>query len=304
MNNNNFKKNNFVAALPPNLIQLVLVNYHCARNQEQSSALYKTIAEQFSEKIEGAVIDYLPIRPKVEDQLDRSALVAIAKHEDVTQFLETLRLANLKVKALEIGPVAIKRLLTNLENKGDIPHKVMSINFALNNSFLTVLWDGELLLDRQVNIGLNAILDTVSEALDMPREQAHKLMRTHGFPSSDRRQDAGANNFFNEDINSSLMHILKPIFIRFAQEVKKVLIYTAAETQGGAIDIVYVLGSVARWPFVDQYLTNLINLPAKTINPFFGLSSENSSFDTEELESVSGIAVTTGLALHGFNKHA
>ncbi len=303
LNRHGFKRHDVVAALPPNLIQLVLVNYQFVRNQDHNAALYKAISEQFSEKVEGAVIDYLPIRPKVEEQLDRSALVAISKHNDVTRFLETLRIAGLNVKALEIGPVAIKRLLTTLEGQNEEQRKVMAINFASNSSFVTVLWGGELLLDRQVNIGLDSILETISDALDMSHEQAQKLMQTHGFPSEKNTREMLVNDFFNEDISSSLTHILKPIFIRFAQEIKKVLIYTAAETQGGAIDIVYILGSVARWPLADQYLTNMINLPVKIINPFIELDIDNPAFDIEEIEPVSGIAVTTGLALRGLRQY-
>ena len=298
-----FQYHHVVAALPPNLMQLVLVNYKCGRNQDHDTALIKAVSEQFNEKFEGTVIDYLPIRPKVEEQLERSALVAISKHEDVTQFLETLRIAGLKVKALEIGPVAIKRLLTNLEDHSESLHKVMAINFASINSFVTVLWGGELLLDRAVNIGLDCILETVSDALDISRKQAQQLMQTHGFSCAENTSEVLVNDFFNADIRSSLIQILKPIFIRFAKEIKKVLIYTAAETQGGAIDIVYILGSVARWPMVDQFLTNLINLPVKTINPFFGFHVDNPSIHINELEPVSGIAVATGLALHGFDNN-
>jgi len=290
-----------VAALPPNLMQLVLVNYKCGRNQDHDTALIKAITEQFNEKFEGTIIDYLPIRPKVEEQLDRSALVAISKHEDVTQFLETLRIAGLKVKALEIGPVAIKRLLTNLEDHSESLHKVMAINFASINSFVTVLWGGELLLDREMNIGLDCILKTVSDALDISREQALQLMQTHGFSSEENTQNMLVNDFFNGDITTTIIQILKPISIRFVQEIKKVLIYTAAETQGGAIDVIYILGSLARWPMVDQYLTNLINLPVKTIDPFFDFSVNTPSIEIKKLEPVSGIAVATGLALHGFD---
>ncbi len=85
-----FNRYHVVAALPPNLMQLVLVNYQCGRNQDHDTALIKAMSEQFNEKFEGTIIDYLPIRPKVEEQLERSALVAIAKHQDVTEFLETL----------------------------------------------------------------------------------------------------------------------------------------------------------------------------------------------------------------------
>jgi type IV pilus assembly protein PilM len=303
LKDHNFKKRNVVAALPPNMMQLVLVNYQCTHEQDNDTILMQTISEQFAEKTEGAIIDYLPIRPKVREQLERSALVAIANHGDVTQFLETLRLAGLNTKSLEIGPVAIKRLLVNLEDKSDQLHKIMSINFAATYSFVTVLWDGELLLDRGINIGLDSIITAVSEALEISQKQAEQLMSIHGFTRKENTDDVLTNDFLDEDITTSLIHILKPIFIRFAEEIKKVLIYTAAETQGGAIDVVYIMGAIARWPMIDIYLSNLINLPVKKINPFFDDNVENEDIDTYSIEPVCGTAVASGLALHGITRH-
>lgn len=298
-----FKNNNAVAVLPPSMVQLVLINYQCTRNQDRNDALIKAVSEQFSEKLEHSVIDYLPIRPKVNEQLDHMALVAIAKHEDVVNFLERLRFAGLKVRSLEIGPVAIRRLITNLEDKSEDLHKIMAINFAMDNSFVTVLWGGELLLDREINIGLNTFVNAVCESLEITFSQAQKLIEAHGLVSNIESDTQLDMDFLNEDIQSTLMHILKPIFLEFAKEVKKVLIYTAAETQGGAIDMVYILGSIARWPKIDSFLSDIIKLPIKTVNPFFGFSPNDPSIAADYLEPVAGIAVATGLALHGMNKH-
>ncbi len=294
-----FSGNEVVVALPPSLLQLSLVHYHCGHDQKHDEALGKAVSEQFGDRVNGAIIDYMPIRPKVEEQLERSALVAMAGHDHVIRFLETLRIAGLKVHSLEVGPVAIRRLLTRLDDQNATQRKIMAINFATHHSFVTVLWGGQLLLDREFELGLDSILDAVSAALDMPRDQARSLMETHGFSDSSADIEESHGGFLNDDIALTLMQIVKPVLNRFAREIKKVLIYTAAETQGGALDVIYILGSLARWPNVDTYLTNLLNLPVKTINPFFGFSVDDFPVHSDNLEPVSGIAVATGLALHG-----
>ncbi len=296
-----FRGRDVVAALPPNMFQLVHVNYKINRNEDQNSALIKAIKDRFSERLENAVIDYLPIRPKVEDQIDRTALVAISEHRALINFLETLRGARLKVKALEVGSVAIKRLLSSLHEDGDSQQKIMAINFATNKSFVTVLWGGELLLDREVSIGLDCLLDAISESLEIPSDKAQQMLETYGLPEIDTQSSFGNSDHFSEDLSSTFSHILKPNFINLTNEIKKIMIYTAAETQGGAIDAVYLLGSVARWPGADKYLSKLIKLPVVTIDPLFGYFLNDAAIKGRELEPVSGIAVATGLALRGMN---
>ena len=303
LKSHSFHGKQVIAALPPTLMQLLLVNYQCSRGQDHKTTLMKAISEQFNDKIQGSVVDYIPIRPKVEEQLDRSALVAIAKHDEVTHFLETMRLAGLNTRVLEIGPVAIKRLLTNLDGQDESLRKVMSINFGCAKSFVTVLWGGELLLDREIPIGQDCIVQSVCEGLNINTEQANQLLKTHGFNQSNKSIKTNEDDFFKADINSTLMQIINPMLLRFIQEIKKVLIYTAAETRGGALDKIYILGSIARWPMVDQYLSELINLPIETINPFFGFSVNDLNIELDEIEPVSGIAVATGLALHGLDSY-
>ena len=294
-----FKGREVVAALPPNMFQLVHVNYQINKGEDQGEALIKAIKERFSDRLENAVIDYLPIRPKVEDQVDRSALVAISEHQKLIGFLETLRCSRLKVKALEVGSVAIQRLLCNMQEDGNHQQKVMAINFAATKSFVTVLWGGELLLDREVSVGLNCLLESISEGLDIPASEAEQMLQNHGLPEVETHSGFSNSGDFSEDLSSTFSHILKPNFIKLSNEVRKILIYTAAETQGGAIDAVYLLGGVARWPGADRYLSKLIKLPVVTIDPLFGYCQEKVYLEAKKLEPISGIAVATGLALRG-----
>lgn len=299
-----FRGREVVASLPPGLLQTVHVNYKINRHEDHDSALIKAIKDRFSDRLENAVIDYLPIRPKVDSQVERTALVAISEHRTLISFLESLRLARLKVRALEIGAVAIRRLLCSLQEDGQKQQKVMAINFGTHKSFVTVLWGGELLIDREVSIGRECLLEAITESIEIPPDKAQKMLESCGLSEIDTQSSFINSNQFDEDLSSTFSHILKPNFIKLSNEIKKILIYTAAETRGGAIDVVYLLGSVARWPGTDKYLSKLIKLPVVTIDPLFGYVQDVTDLMIDKLEPLSGIAVATGLALRGVYQHA
>jgi Tfp pilus assembly PilM family ATPase len=299
-----FRGRKIVTALPPNMVQLINMHYKCRRNQSNADALLKAIRGRFGDKLDDAVVDFLPIRPRVEDQVDRAALVAIAQQDTVVEFLESLRKAGLSVKALEVGPVAIQRLLSNLRDVDDTSDKIMAFNIAEVKSFVTVVWDGDLLLDREIGIGLESIVAEVRDALDISVDQVHQLLQTHGLQHREFQQAEQKIDSLDQGIGGTLVQILKPTFLRFADEIKKVLVYTASETQGGGIDNVYVLGGVSRWPGVDEYLTRLIGRPVKKLHPFFGFPVKDSSVRVSELDSISGMAVATGLSLREVKSRA
>ena len=297
-----FSGRNIVTSLPPNMLQVINLQYRCNRDQTNANALIKAVRERFGDKIEASVIDFLPIRPRVEDQVDRAALVAIAEQETVVSFLESLRKSGFAVDALEIGPVAVKRLLTNLHDVDDNTKKIMAINVAELKSFVTVLWHGELLLDREVSIGLESIISDVMDSLSISDKEARMLLQTHGLQTAGEGKERLANSPFDQNVTETLVQIVKPTFLRLAEEINKVLIYTASETQGTGIDKIYILGGVSRWEGVDTYLSKLITRPVTKIHPFFGFSVKDSAMSISELDPISGISVATGLSLRGIDR--
>jgi len=78
----------------------------------------------------------------------------------------------------------------------------------------------------------------------------------------------------------------------------------ASETRGGAIEQIYLLGSLARIAGIDQLLRTHLSIPVKTINPFYGFSVRSSNNMVDDLGPLAGIAVATGLALRGITQHA
>lgn len=100
------------------------------------------------------------------------------------------------------------------------------------------------------------------------------------------------------DLADTVSEILKPQFLKLVEEIKRVCLYAAAETRGGTVSQVYLLGSVARWPGSDRLLSSMTNMRVEKIpNPLALLRGEPQAVPS--VAPAPEVAVATGLALRG-----
>ena len=303
-----FKKNGFkgrkvVASVPTSLLKILFLNFQCKPHEVESQVLLKALEIRTRDILSDYVIDYIPINPHGSEQVNRMALVAMAKQDDVENYLDLLASCGLTVEALEIGPLAIKRLVSSFTTAKDI-QKVLVINFGIKKSYLTVVWHNELLLDREIDFGMDTILQAIAKAFDTTTQTALEILHSYGL--AEHENDLDGLTFddltFDEDeasIKNVLIDILSPSFMSLAEEIKDVLIYVASETRGGAVELIYLMGSLTRVAEVDQIIDQLISIPVQTINPFYGLEVDNKTLHDDDLGPLAGIAVATGLSMRG-----
>ncbi len=301
LKNHPFKGRKVISSMPSNKLELLFLNYRCNNSENESEALLAALKERVGKEINDSIVDYIPINPDASKQAERIALVALAKQQDVEAYLDLLSQCGLEVEALEIGPVAIKRLI-NLLSQQDNTQKTLTLNFGTEKSYLTVLWEGNILLDREINFGINSVLSSASEGLEIKPAAALNLLHQYGLskPKTYDEDDQLNPDFIDDDIRSAINEILKPAFVNLASEIRDVLVYVASETRGGAIEQIYLLGSLARLSGIDQLIDAQLSIPVRTINPFYGLDVRTAEADLEDLGPLAGIAVATGLALKGF----
>lgn len=298
-----------VSSMPISKLQLMFLNYPCKPGQTEEEALFAVLKYQLDADLNDFVVDYVPIKPTNQVQQQRMALVALVKRLDVENYLELLNKCGLEVVALEIGPIAIRRLITAMSHELD-PKKILTINFGTQKSFLTVLWDGDILLDRELNFGLETIVQALGRALEIDYKTVLKMLHHYGLSASvdketpENKLDEAAKQADESDFKEIINDILNPLFLQLANQIREVLIYIASETRGGAVELIYLMGSLARLRGGEKIIGKLISIPVVTLNPFYGFSVEENMKGFDDLGPLSGIAVATGLALHGIDKHA
>lgn len=291
-----FQGSRTVVTMPPEKVQFVSLEFKCKPSEEPDVAVIEAIKERFGDQIKNSVIDFLQIRPEHKDQIDRTALAAVADKKAVVSFLDFLRAGGLTVDRLEIGPVAMNRLISAM-NPNERDKITLVINFGLYKSYATVLWGRRLLLDRELSFGCETGIQALSEALEVSENEASELLIRHGTQASNK---IIAGNYAEPSIKETVSEILKPSLQELSNEIKRLMLYIASRTRGRPVHESYIFGSVAGWPGIDQTLSDMTGMSLKTTKPFYGLATSKQAAKIEDLSELRGIAVATGLSLLGF----
>jgi Tfp pilus assembly PilM family ATPase len=93
--------------------------------------------------------------------------------------------------------------------------------------------------------------------------------------------------------------VLRPEFAGLKAEVSNTLVYTASKAHGQSVDTIYVLGSIARYPGIEDLLREQFSLPVKILDPLSIFSHRLSDKELSWLWPRSGVAAAAGLALRG-----
>jgi type IV pilus assembly protein PilM len=284
-----FSGRRVVTCVPNDLVKILLLTYPALPGVADADSVVRELRGRVPGGLEGLVVDYLtvqqdnPSRPK-------EAIVAMADRDKVIAYLEVLSSAGLTVAALDIVAAALARLMSRMGlQDAAASQNLMLINFGSRNSYLTVVWGRGLMLDRPIEFGDERLLARLKETLGMPESAATQRLLGTGFVPGAQRGSESHN----------LKEVLRPEFAVLAAEVNKTLVYTASRTHGRTVDRIYLTGTVARYPGIEQLLRELFSVPIEILDPFSLLPHRLADSRISELRPLSGIAAATGLALRG-----
>ena len=297
MASDKFQGHKVVSTLPSSNLQIMPVSYHIGSGKSDDDALLTLLDERLDGDLTDYVIDYTRVRTAQMGE-ERQAIVAVAKRDFVIRYLEALRKSGLEIIHLEIGPTAIRRLVSARSAQSKYEN-VLAINFGRKTSYITVISGARLLFDQEICFGEDELLSHISECLDMSEEAVRQLVNEYSFDPRTINKTPAPHNL-DADISGALQEIVKPNFLKLAEEINRTLIYTASQTRGESVSRIYLLGGIARWQGCDALLNSLIQLDVETIpNPLQPFTHEYTATDTARPE----IAVATGLAMHGMTEH-
>jgi type IV pilus assembly protein PilM len=286
-----FSGRNAVAAMPASQTQVMPVSYQSSGSGGDDAAIARLMQERIGDGIAEFVIDYMPVQTLYEGR-EKLALVAICREETAVNFLELLRKAGLSIRALEIGPIAIRRLIAAVQRVSP-PQNTLVVNCGREKSYLTLVSDDRLLADDEIDFGEEVILQSVCSALDTTREMAEDLV--YRVDLDPERQDPDPETARNAD---SLTEIIKPRLARLVQEIQRGLMFAQSESRGTRANQIYLLGSIARWPGTASLLASLVETPVTTVPSPLALFPPDGV--KPSAEPAPELAVATGLALRKF----
>lgn len=291
-----FEGRKVVLGMPSDAFRTMSVNYRPQANVSDDQVVLRLMEERLDGAIDDYVIDYIPVRAEARDA-EKLAIVAVSPRQRVTSFLDTMRAAGLAVDALEIGPVAIRRLTTALPTTTN--GMILIINTGVSRSYLTMLSGRRLLMDKPIDFSQKRLLAALCRTLDITEPSALNMVEraglhpaSMGLPRDHREGETGIYN--------TLLEILKPEFLRLVEETDRAFMYAAAQARGGGDAVIYLLGSLARWGGADRILSSMTRLPVTTMpNPLQAFGDSECSNEYGHASAEPEFAVASGLALRG-----
>jgi type IV pilus assembly protein PilM len=285
-----FRGRRIVTCVPNELVKILLLTYPALPGVSESDSVIRELRGRVAGGLDGLVIDYLSVRQDNPSR-PKEAIVAMADRDKVIACLDVMSAAGLEVAALDIVPAALARLVSRMGSQDpSASQNLLLINFGSRTSYLTVIWGRALMLDRPIEFGDERLFARLKSSFGMPEPAATQLLLGTGFVTAPPRIG---------EIAHDLKETLRPDFAVLAAEVNKTLVYTASRTQGRTVDRIYVTGTIARYPGIEQLLREQFSIPIEILDPFSLLTHRLAEERVSELRPLSGIAAATGLALRG-----
>ncbi len=289
LKDNGFTGRRAVVAMPSSMTRVMSVNYQVNPGQSEGAAIMQLMRDRIGDELASFVVDYMPIN-RESNSRDRASLIAMCSKEMVMQYLELLRKSGLKAEAMEIGPVAIKRLVDSLQEPGDDKASLV-VNCGRAKSYITLISRKRILADDEVDYGEQTILEQISKALDVDEQLATSLLR-----------DAELGAERPDDETHTLIEIIRPELNKLVKEIERGLVYAASESRGNAEANVYLIGSMARWNGADELLSSLVNHPVTKIpDPLQSFIKTTVPQGASTTDGRPELAIAAGLALRDFH---
>lgn len=294
MRGRSFTGRRVVTCMPPEQVRLWPESYRVTHDQSEGATVLALALERVGGSAADWVVDFIPVRRESAETAPRDAIVTCARREHVLAQLNLLAGAGLEVDAVEVGPVAVQRLMAAV-SATTAEQNLLTINVGHARSFFTVFAGRRLMVERDAALGEQVLIARVARELELAPQEARELVYRYGFGDAAGHGDGTRE----QEISHVLAAILKPCLLELVEDVEKIVVYTASKLRGAAVDRVYLLGSLARWPGAAETLSRLLALPAEVMDPLAAFAAPPEVIAALDAEGATGLALATGCALRG-----
>jgi type IV pilus assembly protein PilM len=238
------------------------------------------------------VVDFVPVRQANADERRKEALVAAAAHSDVTAFLGMLAGVGLKVRALDISSMALRRIVPWIgKGSGEEMQNALLVNIGAASSHLTVVWGRRLMVDRAIEFCEQRMFSRIAKVLDVSEPLAKRMLTEHGFAQ------AGAGEA--REFHRVLREVLGPELAALKAEVHRTLDYAASKTHGKGVDRIFLVGGISGYAGSAQLLGEALAKPIELLDPLSLFPHRVPAPEAAQLAPHCGVAIAIGLALRG-----
>lgn len=284
----NFRGKRVVAALPATRVRISSLNYRLASEQEHAEVIMRIMRQRIGDAIDDQVIDFIHVRSE-DNSEDRLAVVAMTQRDIAVQLLDNIRGAGLTPVALEINPLAIKRVVVQLSTGPEMDN-ALAITLGYERSFITVVSGRRLLSDQMISVAETAILADLSKELQIDAAQGRRWLQQYGLYGDETNRESQA-----AEVAGILRRVTRKHLQALVQDIDRSSVYVASESRGAGIAAIYLLGGIAHWRGIDRLLGELVDIPVRILDPRL-------VYDGVDGDPIPEATVATGLALRSFRE--
>lgn len=207
-------------------------------------------------------------------------LLVAAPRAIVDSYVKLFAALNLEIAAIEVGLMAIARMLTSTKQ---ISGPALIVDFGSSSADLAV-FDGVIRLTGTVGVGGDQISKQLVTSLGITFEQANEIKYKFGIGPS--------------GLQAKVLEAISPLLKSLTSEINKASKYYLDRNPSRKIDTIVLSGGGASMPGMAQYLTkNLAGVKVRVANPWENLLTAH----VKALDSLEApmYATALGLALVG-----
>jgi type IV pilus assembly protein PilM len=298
-----FKGKSVVLGVANQRVIVRLLNFPRMEEEDLRSAIGFEAQDHIPMPLEEAVLDYVVLGPQDEgSDLDRILVVAAHKGM-VERYTSALRGGGLRPAGIDVKALSLTR--STLPDVFFDEGATLLLDIGTELSNLVVVQESSPTLTRFIPIGLDDLIRAVSEAADLPEEEAEKQALDPRARLGYDPADAGegdAENAEEDDFDPALVYDvrrgLEEAVQTLAEDVQRSIEYHHSQPESREVSQVLVSGEGALVAGFDDYLGELLGIPTHRGNPVGKLAANRSNVSDEQLGAMEPVlAVAFGLAM-------
>jgi type IV pilus assembly protein PilM len=298
-----FKGKSVVLGVANQRVVVRLLNFPHMEEQDLRSAITFEAQDHIPMSLEEAVLDYVVLGPQAEgSDLDR--ILVVAAHRDmVGGYTSAVRAAGLRAVGVDVKALSLTRSTFPDEFFDEGATLLLDVGTELSN--LVIVQGGSPTLTRFIPMGVDDLVRAVSEAADLPEEEAEKQALDPrvrlGYEPEDAEPEA-TEEPEEDTLDPALVYDvrrgLEEAVQTLAEDVQRSIEYHHSQPESREVSQVQVSGEGALVGGFESYLGELLGIPTHRGNPVAKLAANRSNVSDQQLRAMEPVlAVSFGLAM-------
>jgi type IV pilus assembly protein PilM len=298
-----FKGKSVVLGVANQRVVVRLLSFPHMEEADLRSAIGFEAQDHIPMALDEAVLDYVVLGPQAEgSDLDRILVVAAHK-EMIGGYTSAMRAGGLRTVGVDVKALSLTRSTFPDEFFDEGASLLLDVGTELSN--LVIVQEGSPTLTRFIPMGLDDLVRAVSEAADLPEEEAEKQALDSRVRLGYELEEVGGEGTEKpeeDDLDPALIYDVKrgleEAVQTLTEDVQRSIEYHHSQPESRGVSQVLVSGEGALVAGFDVYLGELLGVPTHRGNPVAKLAANRSNVSDDQLGAMEPVlAVALGLAM-------